>query len=173
MCVDDSLDRYIFVSRLAKQSTAQLASLNDWFIRKPMGGYPLADIDRNAWSTPNAPDIVALRDQSNIDIFSNWYCERLIPFFHSICGRMFKKPVEWDPESGLSNYSDTAVATVLDLFGTVISSLLPVSSIAVLYTVTAMSHRLGIVAGFTALFSLALAVTTNARRVEIFAATTA
>lgn len=170
---DDSLDHHIFVSRLAKQSTTKLTFLNDWFVRKPMGGYPLADIDRNAWDKPNEPDIVSLRDQSNADIFSDWFSEKLIPIFHSTCGRMFKKPIEWDPESGLSNYSDTSVVFILDLFGTVISSLLPVSSIAVLYTVTAMSYRLGIVAGFTALFSLALALTTKARRVEIFAATTA
>lgn len=73
----------------------------------------------------------------------------------------------------VSSYSDNAVTIGLDLCGTVISSLLPVGSIAVLYTVTAMSYRLGITAGFTAVFALALALATKSRRVEIFAATTA
>jgi hypothetical protein len=138
-----------------------------------MGGYPLVDDDRHVWDRDSEEDIVALRDQSNTDIFSRWVCEKLIPVFHSLCCRRFKKPVQWDPESGLYSYSDTAIATVLDIIGTVISSMFPVSSIAVLHTVTRMSYRLGIIAAFTASFSLALALTTKARRVEIFAATAA
>jgi hypothetical protein len=54
-----------------------------------------------------------------------------------------------------------------------IASLLPVVSIVVLYLVDSMPKRLGIVAGFTAAFSIALALFTRARRVDIFAATAA
>ncbi|KIX03328.1 uncharacterized protein Z518_06880 [Rhinocladiella mackenziei CBS 650.93] len=168
-----SLEHHIFVSHLSKPSSTVLEFINDWFARKTMGGCPLLDIDRHAWDKKNETDIITLRDPSNMDIFSHWFCEKLIPMLHSHCFRRFKKPIQWDPESGLSDYSDSAVATVLDLLGTVISSLFPVSSIAVLYSVTGMSYRIGIVAGFTALFSLTLALITKGRRVEIFAATTA
>ena len=150
-----------------------LAFLRDWFHRKPMGGYPLVDMDQHVWDDDNEADIVALRDHRDTDIFSHWFHETVLPTFNYLCGRKLKRGVHWDPESGLSSYSDHAVTIGLDLFGTVISSLLPVGSIAVLYTVTAMSYRLGITAGFTAIFALALALATKSRRVEIFAATTA
>lgn len=46
-------------------------------------------------------------------------------------------------------------------------------SIIVLYFVKSMPTRLGLVAAFTALFSIALAIVTQARRTEVFAATAA
>jgi hypothetical protein len=79
--------------------------------------------------------------------------------------------VPWDPESGICDYSESTIVTVLDICGTVVSSLLSISSIVVLYFVCSMSIRLGIVAAFTTVFSLVLALITKARRVEIFVAT--
>ena len=46
-------------------------------------------------------------------------------------------------------------------------------SIIVLYLVTSTPAQLGLVCAFTLIFSLTLALTTRARRVEIFAATAA
>jgi hypothetical protein len=46
-------------------------------------------------------------------------------------------------------------------------------SIIVLYVVNNTSVRLGLVCAFTLIFSLVLALATEARRIEIFAATAA
>lgn len=54
-----------------------------------------------------------------------------------------------------------------------LSSLLPVGAIVVLYAVGNMSKRLGIIAGFTALFSLVLALVTNGELIDVFAASAA
>jgi hypothetical protein len=54
-----------------------------------------------------------------------------------------------------------------------LSSLLPVTSIVVLYVVQSMPKRLGLITIFTAAFSFALTVMTTAKRPEIFAATAA
>jgi hypothetical protein len=59
------------------------------------------------------------------------------------------------------------------MVGTVVSSLAPMVSIVVLYVVQNTSVRLGLVCAFTLLFSFVLALVTNARRIEIFAATAA
>jgi hypothetical protein len=51
--------------------------------------------------------------------------------------------------------------------------MLPISSIVVLYFVSSTLARLAIVVGFTGLFALCLALTKRARRVEVFATTSA
>ena len=53
--------------------------------------------------------------------------------------------------------------------GMVLASLLPISSIVILYFVLNLLVRLGIVGIFTAIFSFSLALITQAKRIEIFA----
>jgi hypothetical protein len=138
-----------------------------------MGNLPITSDDREAWTTEMEHDLVSVKDTMDADIFTEWVSERLVPSFHWVIGKHFKEPVSWDPASGVSWYSEARVKVVLDVFGTVISSLFPVVSIVALYSVNTMPARLGTIAAFTAVFSLCLALMTRARRVEIFAATTA
>jgi hypothetical protein len=56
---------------------------------------------------------------------------------------------------------------------TVVASLLPLCSVVVLYVVQSNGLRLGIIVVLSACFSLALALMTNARKIEVFAATSA
>jgi hypothetical protein len=56
---------------------------------------------------------------------------------------------------------------------TVVASLLPLCSVIVLYVVQSNGLRLGIIVILSACFSLALALMTNARKIEVFAATSA
>lgn len=62
---------------------------------------------------------------------------------------------------------------MIDVIGTVSSSLAPLSSIVVLYFIQSELIRLGIACAFTIAFTIILALLTKARRVEIFAATAA
>lgn len=59
------------------------------------------------------------------------------------------------------------------MVATLLSSLLPVVSIVVLYLVHSMPARLGIIAAFTAGFSVVLSIITSASRIDNFAATAA
>jgi len=59
----------------------------------------------------------------------------------------------------------------VNIITTLISSMLPITSVIILYFVDNIRARLGIVAAFLAVFSLTLALVTEAKRVEIFAAT--
>lgn len=54
-----------------------------------------------------------------------------------------------------------------------LSSLLPIGAIVILYVVKDMSKRLGIVAGFTATFSLILGLVTDGQPIDVFAASAA
>ena len=67
--------------------------------------------------------------------------------------------------------SDNKLVWTANLITMVISAILPVISVIILYFVHSMIARLGIVAAFTAVFVLTLAVVTDACGVEIFAAT--
>jgi hypothetical protein len=156
-----------------RPAKTNLKFLRDWLIRKKMGGCPILGNDCHTWEEVTEYDLITLVDSSGNDSFTNWVCKSLVPGFHAVLGRYFKESVAWDLESGISDYSESTIHHILDICGTVVSSLLSISSIVVLYSVCDMSIRLGVVAAFTAVFSLVLALMTKARRVEIFAATTA
>lgn len=59
------------------------------------------------------------------------------------------------------------------LISTVIASVLPLCSVIGLYVVTSNGLRLGMIVLLSACFSLALALMTTARKIEIFVATSA
>lgn len=61
----------------------------------------------------------------------------------------------------------------MDILVTVLASLIPIASILILYFVANTLDRLAIAVAFTGMFAFCLAVTTRARRVEVFAATSA
>ena len=169
---DETMAHQKMVCNFQKPAKSNLEFLRDWLTRKKMGGCPILGKDSHAWDMETEPDLVTLIDSRDTDSFTNWVCRTIVPGFHAVLGRHIKKPVAWDPESGVCDYSESKILTILDICATVASSLLSISSIVVLYFVSNMSIRLGVVAAFTAVFSLVLALMTKARRVEIFVATT-
>ncbi|KAG6364453.1 hypothetical protein INS49_006054 [Diaporthe citri] len=83
-----------------------------------------------------------------------------------------------DPESpelgdSIYHYKKSLLFGAADIFTTVVASLLPMLSIIVLFFVSSNALKLIIITLFSAPFSLALALMTTARRIEIFAATAA
>lgn len=84
-----------------------------------------------------------------------------------------QKTVEGDEENGLVHYKDTTLSGITRVLTILVSSLLPSASIFALYFVESLINRLGVIMGFSVLFSISLAVFTSAQRIEIFAATAA
>ena len=170
---DDALEQQKFISSLSRPADASLNVFREWLQREKMGACPLLGKDGQAWDKKTQSDLVTLNDQRDRDSLTNWVCNSVIPNLHPPLLRHLKKPVAWDPESGLSAYPEPKIIAILDILGTIISSLFSISSITILYFINDMPVRLGVVAAFTALFALALALMTRASRPEIFAATTA
>jgi hypothetical protein len=135
-----------------------------------MGNFPLLGPDQDSWSNDHAYDLIALKRRDSSDPFSRWMTDTFVPFFHNILGKRFKKPLPEDPESEICQYSESHLSTVVNILGTVMASILPITSIIALYFVTNMLVRLGLTVVFTAIFSCSLALLSRARRVEIFAA---
>lgn len=75
--------------------------------------------------------------------------------------------------SGVTYHSQTTLLRIGRIFAMTLSSLLPIAAIVVLYAVKDMSKRLGIVAAFTASFSLVLGIVTNGELIDVFAASAA
>jgi hypothetical protein len=134
-----------------------------------MGSFPLYGLDRNSWDKAHERDLVALSDSTAEDPFSRWFADTVMPCFHHLIGRKFKKPIS----DGIYEYDETMLGSIANIASTVIASMLPLCSVIVLYLVRSNGLRLAIIAVLSACFSLALAVLTNARRIEIFAATSA
>ena len=184
--VDKCLVQQVTLCKLGAPDTQSLKQL-----RKMLDeGRPFIGPDQEAWM--DAADLVAIGPFGGNDFFSKLIVHKLLPIFHELVGKrikvrtpiwrsllyltcyeIFKKPIFESSISRISLYSDSHLLFVLNIFSTVVSSMLPISSIFVLHYVSSITTRLWITAGFTAIFSLCLALATEARRIENFAATTA
>jgi hypothetical protein len=170
---DKELMRQNYLSGIKRPRSYDLKFLRSWFERPKMGDFPLRGPDQDAWSPDKTYDLLAIQRRESSDPFSRWLADSLVPFFHNCFAKRFKQPLPEDPESEICQYSEGHLATVVNIFGTVLSSILPITSIVVLYFVTDTSVRLGLSVAFTAMFSCCLALVSRARRVEIFAASSA
>ncbi|MCJ1246402.1 hypothetical protein MMC30_003609 [Trapelia coarctata] len=176
---DEQLHKQVFLSNLPKPNAYDLDFFRDWLQRPNMGNFPLRGLDRHMWSADHEADLIAIQPRQTADPFSMWFINTFIPLFHRTVGYHLKacpnpaKALPADASAEICQYSEKKLFKLLDMLITVVASLLPISSIVILYLVSSMVARLGIVVGFTAVFSLCLTLVTQARRVEIFAATSA
>ncbi|CAG8976009.1 hypothetical protein HYALB_00007536 [Hymenoscyphus albidus] len=146
-----------------------LKLLTRWLSDERHGNLAIQGLDRNVWK--DGYDLLTVKpDSLDGDSFTRLLQKVLIDPFHRLRSSCRPPP---DLENGIYTYVEVTTIRVANVIGTAISSILPVSAVVVLYIVRDMLKRLGIVALFTALFSLALMATTRAKRIEIFAATAA
>ena len=120
-----------------------------------------------------ASDLVAIKPEVATDTFSRWIVEHVIVWFHHLfCGRRGSSPQ--DLESGsMAVYDDEVVLRYTSYATTIVASSLPIVSTTILYFVQNMDTKVILAAVFTFAFAVCLVVFTQARRVEIFAATSA
>jgi hypothetical protein len=132
----------------------------------------LLGMDSGIWEDEKlAHDLVTLKSNGSDDGFTEWIARHVIKPFHQLIGQHFMKPSE--DIAGMAKYSDQTITRFAVLVATVISSVFPIVGVIILYFVRDLLARIGIIAGLTALFSLSLALVTDARRGEIFGATAA
>ena len=116
------------------------------------------------------PDLVTLRSRRREDSFSNWVTEKVVlKLFSYGCARLKKASRVY----GVVGYKDSKVLRVTFWITTVLASLLPIASIAVLYCVQSILARLTVIAIFNLLVSLCLTAFTTAKRTDIFSVTAA
>lgn len=136
---------------------------------------PFVGDDCTIWGSVKNPkgyaaDLISLRPRQREDAFSNWVAKKaVINLFRCGCAR-FKKISR---VHGVIGLDDSSVYRVTSWLTSIIASLIPIASIAILHTVEPTKARLWIVAAFNFLISTCLSIFTNAKRSEIFAVTAA
>ncbi|KAL4780596.1 hypothetical protein BJX76DRAFT_364187 [Aspergillus varians] len=125
----------------------------------------------------NAKDLVTLYGRyDTVDSLTRWAfrvvvpCfDRLVVYFRRIVG---SKKTE-DIETGPVYYDDQKIIRVTRVISTITSAVIPASSMLVLYLVDDMITRLIIIIVYNIGFSIIIGLLAKARRVEVFAASTA
>ncbi|KAL9111750.1 MAG: hypothetical protein Q9227_003809 [Pyrenula ochraceoflavens] len=191
-----ALRTQISLGSVAPPAKYDLEIFRYWLEGPDQGNFPLRGPDQHSWSSKHSDDLIALNAPSASDALTSLFKTKFLPAFHNLALSCYntrrkvlrQKPAAPEDESssspadldaelgfgpGFASYSDRRIHLFFNLLCTLISSLLPISSIIILYSVHSVRARLGIAAAFTASFSLCLAMMTSGRRVEIFAATTA
>lgn len=132
----------------------------------------LLGLDCNLWKDENwRGDLISINGVHEFDTASKWLIRLFLEPYHRLFGHRRKDAHNADAE--LFHYDNAHLEAPANIISIVLSSVLPVLSIAVLYIVHSMAARLGLIALFTAAFSLSVAVLTKARRVDVFTATAA
>jgi hypothetical protein len=144
--------------------------LRRWFADKNMGNFPLIGRDSYVWDT-HPSELISLKARKGEDPLGSLFISKVFVWWHNSIGHRIKQPV--DEEAQYFTYTDKHILRAANILGSVISSSLLIGSILALYFVESTLVRLGIVAAFTQIFSLVLILVTNARKVEVFAATAA
>lgn len=143
-----------------------LQYLQAWLIGEGQGDYRLEGLDRDVWK--DSKDLLVVPSDNLSNLFGNSISKGIFELYHRFVGS--KRPPT-DVENGLYKYDHKSVHGVADVAATLLASLMPMVSIFVLYSIHNMWIRLGMVAVFTMMLSLALALFTKSRGIEIFAAT--
>lgn len=160
-----------------------------------MGNDFLSDIERSTWEDTNDPDFLTLFPRTTLkDPFTSFLNGALLDVYHRIwghkrkvrsklfehmrgvvesCTKAKQQGSSPFPNPGYRQYDEARMTTISNSLAAILSSLLPTLAILVFYFIKSMLIRILLTIIFTAMFSLALSVFTEARKVEIFSATAA
>lgn len=150
--------------RLGKPNEYNLKFFRNWLTDRTKGDWPLLGRDRDTWDKC-VDDLIAVRQENEQGRIPYALKYKIIPFIYSHFG---------SDQSGEREISDTKLAVIIEVVGSLVASLMPITAILALYFIKSELTRLFTIIGFTALFYLAiLLLTDGTRQVEIFMATSA
>lgn len=164
------------VARILELDQADDASRNfltQWLSDEQGGDHFLAGagIEANVWDKDNKDDLVAVCRRR--DAFATWLGNSLRPSYHRRFGQRFRKPVNKERLGSIWHYKDDTFVFVGNVICMLLSSLIPTSSIFVLYYIDSTSTRLLAITLFSFLFSILMTFVVRGRRYDVFAATMA
>ncbi|KAL8983455.1 MAG: hypothetical protein Q9205_002316 [Flavoplaca limonia] len=163
--------QYFALRKVAKPATNSVECLQEWLDRPEGGDFFLKGREADTWETVN--DLIALdRRRPSNDALTNLINEKLVPWYHRRWAQRFKPSptADWH---GIWQYDQEVLETIANAISTLLASLLPSISILVLYFLSKPVTKLVAILLFSVLFSVILSAVSTARRIEVFAATTA
>lgn len=161
----DAIIRQSTILNLESPNARVRSAITGWFEQNR----PLVGHGRNLFNGKAKYDIVALRTQPDQDRLSMFLQNRL---GYLLRDRRAGKdhPSSWE---GMHYYPDTTIRHIVSFISVLLAALLLVGAITSLYFVTNPAGRMGLLAGFTTLFAGSIGLLTNAKKVDIYAATAA
>lgn len=126
--------------------------------------------DSSVWKD-SKDDLVSLNPVYDFDHVTEWFIRYGLTWYHRFIGHRLKNTANAD--ANLYHYNDAHLELPVHILSTTLASLLPILAIVILYLVKDTAKRLGLIAAFTAVFAVCLAVVTKARRVDVFSTTAA
>ncbi|KAL8677813.1 MAG: hypothetical protein Q9186_005793 [Xanthomendoza sp. 1 TL-2023] len=155
---NDALLQYSNLRKIAKPTSNDLGCLRDWLERDDGGKDFLQGREDSTWKANE--DFLSLDpEQAGRDSLT-WLINEKMPLSNA----------EWD---GVWDYHKDKLEKIANAISTLLAALLPSISILILYFVSKPASRLITISLFSVFFSLILTTVSAAKRVEVFAATTA
>lgn len=186
------------MTKLGRPNVGDLRFLKRWMEDTDMGNISLLGRDFRVYEDPDFLDLLATKPRPNESLLTTWLSDHAMKWLQQRVLSPLKEIVEtlsrrlratpsqdgsgsvemqnpfrldtMAERTGTVYRSETVLSRVAKVFGMCLSSVIPIASIVVLYYVKSMAKRLGIVAGFTALFSLTLGLVTSGELIGVFGA---
>ncbi|ETN47150.1 uncharacterized protein HMPREF1541_01341 [Cyphellophora europaea CBS 101466] len=176
----DLLLQHHRLTALPRATPRQHRKLTEWLHDKRGGHGFLRGVEAAVWDDEWAADLSSLQPPA-ADLLTRLIDKIAIPLYHRTVGHRRQQHVYIsNPYTGqermqmpLHSYSDTRIARFAETVSSMLASLMPALGTLGLSFVPGERARLGLVVGLTCLFSLALILVTNARRIDMFVATSA
>ncbi|KAH8675104.1 hypothetical protein BGZ61DRAFT_555030 [Ilyonectria robusta] len=151
---------------------SQLEMLKDWLRDQNLGHPFLEDHEIETWSDADKRQYMCLQPTATEDdSFSRFVSNVLLRAYHHFVGDRLNTGETVDEISRHASYSRSVVSRISNFGTTILACIIPVLTIFVLNILPSTNTRILVTLGFTVLFATVLAVFSNAKRVEIFAAT--
>lgn len=176
ICADGFVQMTETVLKRADPDFCDLEFLQDWLQDRRGGDNFLRRCNAaegTAWDSEDSTTYMTLSHRG--DRFAAWISNKVLPVYHNTIGHKIHMSRELSTSSPypIWDYKEHWFAAIAGAVCTILSSVLPCTSIIVLYIVRSMLAKLLLVVIFSCLFSLAMSLVSSGRRYEVFAATTA
>ncbi|KAL8813738.1 MAG: hypothetical protein Q9223_006968 [Gallowayella weberi] len=150
--------QYLAMRKIARPTPNDVELLREWLERPEGGDFFLRSHKDSTWKS-NEGFFSLDSEQIGRDSLTWLISEKMPP-----------SSAEWD---GVWDYHIDKLEKIANAISTLLAALLPSISILILYFVTQPASRLITISLFSVFFSLILTTVSAAKRVEVFAATTA
>lgn len=160
--------------KMGSPDACDINFLREWLKNEKCGNNFLSasiNAEATAWDEDQSGDLIVLNRRP--DRFAAWVANSLVPMYHRRLGHLLHKRVDHDALGSFYSYNDKRLVAFGNVLCTFLSTMIPSSSILVLFYVQNTVARLLLIIGFSSLFSLVMGFVAQGRRYEIFAATIA
>ncbi|CAI6029845.1 unnamed protein product [Clonostachys chloroleuca] len=159
------------IVNLPKPPQGQVDSLNDWMRRPTRGNMYLKGSDSELWKDSKLNELMTMEQPTSDDTSSSTI--RVVKLYHNIIGRFIHDEPDEQHMKNTIVYTNNGAIKVVRGAKTLVACMIPILGIVVLYFVKDQGARLGVIAAFTAIFSVTLSAFTPAAMKDIFSATAA